>query len=89
MEEWGPNLFHLNKPEATDQWPPHPGSGEFWQEEKAGSALEADLASGPPCEHRTQTWTQTGQVRLFQYFCFVRHIFCTPKSKKNAFKKTH
>lgn len=47
MEEWGPNLFPLNKPEALEQWPAQPGSGEFWQEE-AGSALGADLAAGPP-----------------------------------------
>lgn len=58
MEEWGPDLFPLNKPEATDQWPPQPGSGEFCQEEKAGSVLGLTLPqaphvnTGPRCGHR-------------------------------------
>ena len=89
VEEWGPDLFPLNKPEASEQWPAQPGSGEFWQEE-AGSALGADLASGPPCEHWTQMWTQTGQVRLFQYFFFFckTHLLHTRKQKMHFKKPT-
>lgn len=87
VEEWGPDLFHLNKPEATDQWPPHPGSGEFWREGRKCSGGWPHL--------RPSVWTQdtdvdtdrSGQAPPVLLFCKT-HLLHTKKQKMHLKKPT-
>ena len=87
VEEWGPDLFHLNKPEATDQWPPHPGSGEFWREGRKCSGGWPHLRPSVWTQDTDVDTDQSGQAPPVLLFCKT-HLLHTKKQKMHLKKPT-